>query len=37
MDIVTILAGVIIALYGIYTFYIRFKSPEKLGKLQAMR
>ncbi|QQO09937.1 hypothetical protein [Breznakiella homolactica] len=29
--------GVLVIFYGIYTAVIRLKSPEKLGKYQAMK
>lgn len=37
MNIITISIGTIIAVFGLYTFYVRIKTPEKLGKLQAMK
>lgn len=37
MDIVTISAGAIVIIFGIYTFYARIKTPDKLAKLQAMQ
>jgi hypothetical protein len=37
MDLVTITIGVVISLYGIYTLMMRIKSPEKFGKLSAMK
>jgi hypothetical protein len=37
VDIITVSIGVIIAAFGVYTFYARIKSPEIFGKLQAMK
>lgn len=37
MDVVTIGIGGVICLYGIYTLTMRTRSPEKLGKLTAMK
>ena len=37
MDFVTIGLGVVIILFGLYTWIMRIKSPEKFGKLKAMK
>ena len=37
MNITTVIIGVAAILFGIYTLYLRIKSPEKLGKLNAMK
>ncbi|MEH6345489.1 MAG: hypothetical protein V7785_10425 [Bermanella sp.] len=37
MDVITLGLGVVIILYGIYTLVARIKSPEKFGKLVAMK
>ena len=37
MNIPTILIGIAALLFGIYTIYIRSASPDKLGKLKAMK
>lgn len=37
MDFVTIAFGVVAILYGLYTLIMRIKSPEKFGKLKAMK
>jgi hypothetical protein len=37
MDIVTVVVGALICLYGLYTLVMRIKSPEKFVKLKAMK
>ncbi|MEO9934947.1 hypothetical protein [Rhodopirellula bahusiensis] len=37
MNLLTILFGVAAIAFGSYTSYCRFKAPERLQKLQAMR
>jgi low temperature requirement protein LtrA len=37
MDLVTMGIGIVICLYGIYTMTMRKRSPEKFGKLKAMK
>jgi hypothetical protein len=37
MDLVTMGMGVAVCLYGIYTMTMRTRSPEKFGKLKAMK
>ncbi len=37
MNLVTIGIGLLIFLYGLYTMILRIKSPDKLGKLKAMK
>ena len=37
MNLVTVLIGIVILSYGIYTAIIRGKNPSKLGKLEAMK
>ena len=37
MNIATILLGIFCFLFGIYTFIVRIKSPEKFGKLEQMK
>ncbi len=34
---VNLLLGIAAAAYGCYTLYVRAASPEKLGKLEAMK
>ena len=37
MNIITVILGLFCIGYGIYTAIIRTKSPEKFGKLDAMK
>ena len=37
MNIIIIIFGVLCICYGIYTAILRVKSPEKFGKLEAMK
>lgn len=37
MNWITIGVGVAALLYGVYTLIMRFKAPEKFGKLEVMR
>jgi hypothetical protein len=37
MNYPTIGIGVFALLFGVYTFFVRLKSPEKFGKLKAMK
>ena len=37
MDIITVVVGVLICLYGVYTLIARINMPEKFGKLNAMK
>lgn len=37
MNVVTTLIGIGVIFYGVYTLYVRVKSPSKLGKLEAMK
>lgn len=37
MNWITFGVGVLSGLYGIYTIYMRFHSPDKFGKLEAMQ
>ena len=37
MDIVTVIVGFLICLYGLYTLIMRIKRPDKFGKLKAMK
>lgn len=37
MDLITVSIGAVVIGFGFYTLYARIKTPEKLGKLQAMR
>ena len=37
MDMVTMGIGGVLCLYGVYTMTMRTRSPEKFGKLKAMK
>ena len=37
MNKITIIFGIVILLYGIYTFLLRFINPHKLSKLKTMK
>ena len=37
MDFLTLVLGIAAAIYGVYTAYARMKTPEKFGKLEAMK
>ena len=37
MDVVTIVIGLLICIYGFFTMFMRVKFPEKFGKLRAMK
>jgi hypothetical protein len=37
MDMVTMGIGGLLCLYGVYTMTMRTRSPEKFGKLKAMK
>lgn len=34
---VEIVVGVLACMYGLYTIYVRIKSPEKMGKIDALK
>ncbi len=37
MNILTMVAGLFVILYGLYTFALRYKDPGKFRKLEAMK
>ena len=37
MELSTIILGVTVALFGLYTFVVRIKAPDKFIKLSAMK
>jgi hypothetical protein len=37
MNIITLVLGIFCFVYGIFSIILRIKSPEKFGKLEAMK